>query len=113
MDTVNANMDNINLDPQANNGKIGRNELIEMIAEKTGFPRSHVAKMMKTMLETLTENMAAGKNITLTGFGTFEIRERQARTGVVPGTDKRIEIPARTYPAFKPGKGLKDHFLNH
>ena len=44
----------------------------------------------------------------LTGFGTFEVRERSARTGVKPGTSEKIQIPASKYPAFKAGKGLKD-----
>ena len=44
----------------------------------------------------------------LTGFGTFEVRERSARTGVKPGTSEKIEIAASKAPAFKAGKGLKD-----
>ena len=44
----------------------------------------------------------------LTGFGTFEVRERSARTGVKPGTTEKIEIPASKFPAFKAGKSLKD-----
>jgi len=46
--------------------------------------------------------------VQLTGFGTFEVRERSARTGVKPGTSQKIEIPASKYPAFKAGKSLKD-----
>ena len=44
----------------------------------------------------------------ITGFGTFEVRERAARKGINPRTKQEIKIPASKYPAFKPGKGLKD-----
>ena len=46
--------------------------------------------------------------VQLTGFGSFEVRERKARVGVRPGTTDKIEIPASQYPAFKPGKSLKE-----
>src|SRR5690606_25744208 len=53
-------------------------------------------------------HLGKGNKVQLTGFGTFEVRSRKARKGVRPGTTERIDIPASTYPAFKPGKGLKD-----
>jgi DNA-binding protein HU-beta len=46
--------------------------------------------------------------VQITGFGSFEVRDRQAREGVKPGTKERVQIPASKAPAFKPGKSLKD-----
>ena len=60
------------------------------------------------MLSSVATHLKAGDKVQLTGFGTFEVRERSARTGVKPGTSEKIEIAASKYPAFKAGKGLKD-----
>ena len=60
------------------------------------------------MLESIKSHLKSGDKVQLTGFGTFKVRERSARTGVKPGTPEKIKIPVRKYPAFKAGKGLKD-----
>ena len=56
----------------------------------------------------MKKTLKSGDKLTLTGFGTFEVRERAARKGINPRTKQEIKIPASKYPAFKPGKGLKD-----
>lgn len=56
----------------------------------------------------MSSHLKQGNKVQLTGFGTFEVRERAARTGVRPGTTEKIEIPASKVPAFKAGKTLKD-----
>ena len=67
---------------------------------------------VKTVIDSLIGQIAAqlnqGTKVTITGFGTFEVRERQARTGIRPGTTERIEIAGGKFPAFKPGKALKE-----
>jgi DNA-binding protein HU-beta len=60
------------------------------------------------MLSSISSHLKQGNKVQLTGFGTFEVRERSARTGVKPGTTEKIEIPASKFPAFKAGKSLKD-----
>lgn len=70
--------------------------------------KKDVKAVIDGMLGRVTTNLKKGEKVQLTGFGTFEVRERKARSGVKPGTTDRIEIPASKYPAFKPGKGLKD-----
>ena len=60
------------------------------------------------MLDSITAALAAGDKVQLVGFGTFEVRERAARTGRNPQTGEDIAIAARSVPVFKPGKALKD-----
>lgn len=84
-------------------------ELVERIAEKLNMQKKDVEKMLDTALETITETMKSGQEVTLTGFGTFMPKERSARAGVNPLNPKeRIQIPAVTIPKFKAGKTLKD-----
>ena len=60
------------------------------------------------MLGSTSSHLKSGDKVQLTGFGTFEVRERSARTSIRPGTTEKIEIPASKVPAFKAGKTLKD-----
>lgn len=84
-------------------------ELIERIAEKMAIQKKEVEKMLDITLQTITETMKDGQEVTLTGFGTFSPKERTARAGVNPLNPKeRIQIPAVTIPKFKAGKTLKD-----
>lgn len=84
-------------------------ELIERVAQKLNTQKKDVEKMLDMTLETITETMKDGQEVTLTGFGTFMPKERSARAGVNPLNPKeRIQIPAVTIPKFKAGKTLKD-----
>lgn len=87
---------------------ISKNDLVKELAEKTGMGQKEVKAIMEGMLESVTGHLKGGDKVQLTGFGTFEVRERSARTGVKPGTAEKIEIPASKYPAFKAGRALKD-----
>ncbi len=64
------------------------------------------------LLTSISSHLKQGDKVQLIGFGTFEVRERSARTGVKPGTSEKIEIPASKYPAFKAGKGHKDELMS-
>ena len=83
-------------------------ELIVAIAEQAGLSKKDAEKALTATLDTIIKAVAAGDKIQLTGFGTFEQRQRNARTGVDPRTGNSIEIPASKVPAFKAGKGFKD-----
>ncbi len=87
---------------------ISKADLVKELAEKTGMGQKDVKTLLDGMLESMGSHLKAGDKVQLTGFGTFEVRERSARTGVKPGTTEKIEIPASKYPAFKAGKSLKD-----
>ncbi len=87
---------------------MNKTELIDAVAERTNMSKADAARAVDAVLETVTETLKRGDSVTLVGFGTFEVRERAARTGRNPRTGETIEIKASRAPAFKAGKALKD-----
>lgn len=87
---------------------VSKADLVDKVAEETGMKKKDVKTIMDSVLEQVSTHLDKGHKVQLTGFGTFEVRNRKARTGVKPGTTEKIKIPASKYPAFKPGKALKD-----
>lgn len=87
---------------------VSKADLVDALASDTGMTKKDVKTVVDGMLDKVSDALRKGEKVQLTGFGTFEVRERKARTGVKPGTTEKIQIPASKYPAFKPGKGLKD-----
>ncbi|MBQ1349709.1 MAG: HU family DNA-binding protein [Ruminococcus sp.] len=85
-----------------------KTDLIHAIAEQSGLSKKDAEKALNATIDTIIKAVAEGEKIQLTGFGTFEQRQRNARTGVDPRTGNTIEIPASKVPAFKAGKGFKD-----
>lgn len=83
-------------------------ELVTAVAAKTGLSKKDTEKVIAGVVETITESLAKGEAVQLVGFGTFEVRERAARTGINPRTKEKIKIDATSVPAFKAGKALKD-----
>jgi len=83
-------------------------ELVAKIADKIGTSKAQAEASMNAILETIQEELAAGNKLTLTGFGTFSVSERKARTGRTPRTGTALNIPACKVAQFKPGKVLKD-----
>jgi DNA-binding protein HU-beta len=87
---------------------VSKADLVDSVAETTGMKKKDVKEVVDTMLGQVSAHLDGGTKVQLTGFGTFEVRKRKARTGVKPGTTEKIKIPASKYPAFKPGKSLKE-----
>ena len=87
---------------------MNKGELIDAVAGATGESKTSVSGVVDATLDTITAALAGGDKVTFTGFGTFERRFREARTGRNPQTGAEVPIPARNVPAFKAGKGLKD-----
>ena len=83
-------------------------ELISDIAELTGQPKTEIGETVTALLHYMTAALSKGDKVTLVGFGTFERRTRQARTGRNPRTLAPLRIPASRVPAFRPGQELKD-----
>lgn len=83
-------------------------ELVSNVAEKAEITKKEAEKVINALFSTIEEAMARGEKVQLVGFGTFEVRDRAARTGRNPRTGEEIKIPATKVPAFKPGKALKD-----
>ena len=84
-------------------------ELVAKVADKTGFKKKDAEVALDAVLETIEEALVAGDSVRLIGFGTFEVRQRKARTGRNPRKPgETIEIAASKAPVFKAGKALKD-----
>lgn len=83
-------------------------ELIEAVVEKTSVSKKDADAVIKATFDVISEAMANGDKVSLIGFGNFEVRERNARTGKNPRTGEAIEIAACKVPSFKAGKALKD-----
>jgi len=84
--------------------------LIAKIAEKSELNKKQAEAALNALTDTIVEALKEGDKVQLMGFGTFEIKERAARTGRKPSTGETIEIPAKKNPVFKAGKGFKDQF---
>ena len=83
-------------------------ELIAAVAEKAGLSKKDSDKAVAAVLESIVDALASGDKVQLVGFGTFEVRAREARTGRNPRTKETIQIPAYKQPVFKAGKSFKD-----
>lgn len=88
---------------------MNKTELIEALAEKSGLAKTDAEKALSSFLQIVTETLQAGNEVTITGFGSFMAKRREARMGVNPqNPTQKIQIPAVTVPKFKAGKTLKD-----
>ena len=87
---------------------MNKSELIAEVATKAEITKKDADAAVSAVIEAITESLKKGDKVQLVGFGTFEVRERGARTGRDPRTNKEIQIPASKAPAFKAGKALKD-----
>ena len=83
-------------------------DLVEKIAAKAGLTKTAAEKTLNAFLDSVQDSLVAEGKITLTGFGTFAVESRQARTGRNPRTGDTIKIPASKVVKFRPGKTLKD-----
>ena len=83
-------------------------QMVAAVAEKAGLTKKDAEKAINAVTEAVKEALVKGDKVQLIGFGTYEVRERAARTGRNPQTGEEIKIAAAKVPAFKAGKALKD-----
>ena len=83
-------------------------ELIAAVAQAAGVQKKDAERVVNATVDIMATALAKGEKIQLTGFGTFETKERSPRTGRNPVTKESMEIPATRVPTFKPSKNLKD-----
>ena len=83
-------------------------DLINAVAAKAELTKKDADKAVAAVLASITDALAAGEKVQLIGFGTFEVKERAARTGHNPKTGAAIKIAAAKAPAFKAGAALKN-----
>lgn len=87
---------------------MNKSELITAMSEKSGLSKKDAGSALDAFVASVEDALKANDKVSLVGFGTFEVRERAARTGVNPQTKKPVKIPASKTPGFKAGKLLKD-----
>ncbi|MFT6986356.1 MAG: DNA-binding protein HU-beta [Psychromonas sp.] len=87
---------------------MNKGQLIDNIAESADISKAAAGRALDAFIDTVTEALVEGDNVSLIGFGAFSVKERAARTGRNPQTGGEIQIAAAKVPAFKAGKSLKD-----
>ncbi|KKM10912.1 DNA-binding protein [Clostridiales bacterium PH28_bin88] len=87
---------------------MNKTELVSSVAEKAEITKKDAEKVVNAVFGSIEDALAKGDKVQLVGFGTFEVRERAARTGRNPKTGEEIDIPATKVPSFKAGKSLRD-----
>ena len=87
---------------------MNKTELIAAVAEGAGLTTKDTERVLNAAIDAITLSLAQGEKVQLSGFGTFEAKEREARIGRNPRTKEAVEIAATRVPAFKPSKALKD-----
>ncbi len=86
-----------------------KQDLVTAAAQTSGVTKKAATEVLDAVLAMITKSLKSGENVTITGFGTFRVSSRAARTGVNPrNPSEKIKIPAMKLPAFKAGKSLKD-----
>ena len=88
--------------------KMNKAELVDAIAKDTGLTKKDSEAALKSVIDTISNELAKGHEVSLIGFGTFAVGKRAARSGRNPKTGETIKIAASKSPKFKAGKALKD-----
>lgn len=86
---------------------IGKAELQQQVAEQAGLNKAQAGRAVDAVLSCISDSLAQGEEVRLTGFGNFVVTRTSARTGRNPRTKAAIDIPAGKRPAFRPGSRLK------
>lgn len=87
---------------------MNKSELIDFIAHHADVPRTTAAKTLEATLAAVEQTLKAGEELTLVGFGSFTVAQREERIGRNPKTGESITIEAARIPKFRAGKALKD-----
>jgi DNA-binding protein HU-beta len=82
-------------------------ELIDVMSSMTKLSKADCKKALESFVDAIFKTLKKGKSVVLTNFGTFSVSTRKKRVGVNPSTGKRMEIPSKKVPKFKPGKKLR------
>lgn len=87
---------------------MNKEDLVKEVAKKTRISQKLASEIINLTLETIEKSVSKGKKVVLVGFGSFELRQRAARTGRNPQNGAVIQIAAKKVPAFTAGKRFKD-----
>ncbi|MFB6355741.1 MAG: HU family DNA-binding protein [bacterium] len=86
---------------------MNRSDLIEKVAERWELPDQEARHLVDFFFESIARCLERDERLELRGFGTFEVKHRESRTGRIPGTGETVDVPSHKVPDFKPGKVLK------
>lgn len=86
---------------------MNKGEFVEALADRMDVSRAQADRALSAVLEVITERLQAGEKVSFTGFGSFEVSKRAARTGRNPQTGAAIEIAASSVPKFTAGASLR------
>lgn len=87
---------------------MNKTDLVAAVAAKAEISKKDAEAAVSAVFASITDALADGDKVSLIGFGTFEVKDRAARTGLNPRTGEKLSIPASKTPAFKAGKALKN-----
>ena len=87
---------------------MNKTELIAVAAEKSGITKKDAERVISAAFDTIIAQLQKGEKVQISGFGTFELKDREARVGRNPHTGEAVQIPATKVPAFKAAKTLKE-----
>ena len=87
---------------------MNKSDLIDAIAMSADISKAAAGRALEATVDSITEALQAGDQVALVGFGTFQVKDRAARSGRNPQTGETIQIKASKVPGFKAGKALKD-----
>ena len=87
---------------------MNKNDLVSAVAEEANLSKADAARAVDAVLSSVGKALKQGDTVALVGFGTFQVKDRAARTGRNPRTGEEIAIAASKNPVFKAGKALKD-----
>ena len=87
---------------------MNKTQLVKKVAEASGLTAKQATAAVDSVLSTIVDTVAAGENVALLGFGTFEKKHRDPRTGRNPATGEAMEFAASDTPVFKAGKAFKE-----
>ena len=87
---------------------MNKTELIAAVAAKTGLTKKDTEVIVSAAFDTIAQELQKGEKVQISGFGSFEVKDREARVGRNPHTKQAIQIPASKAPVFKAAKTLKD-----
>ena len=87
---------------------MNKTELIAAMTETSGLSKKDCDAALTAFITTIETALKSGEKVQLIGFGSFEVKERAARTGRNPRTKEIVEIPASKTPVFKAGQAFKD-----
>jgi len=102
----------LGITPNEGGYRMTKTDLVDQVAAKTNLTKKDAAAAVDAVFASITESLAQGEKVQIIGFGSFEVRERAERTGRNPQTGAEMTIPAKSVPAFKAGKQLKDAVEN-